>query len=389
MPRTVTESSCITNWRMRRSPSALTVASCLGDSPMIERLRVTLSFLSGTDRLLDWSPRAVAATARRVQVLQPLDPAQRVERGLEHVVRIVGAERLREDVLHARRLEDRPHRAAGDDARAGDCGLQEHPAGAEVTGDLAGDRRILQRHEDQVLLGVLHRLADRLGHLVGLAEADPDVSAAVADDDERREREPADTLHDLGHAVDGHHAVVQLEHARIDLRFCHYFSLWRRGLRPPLDSPANPRSLKHQAAGARRIGERLHASVIHVAAAIEHHALDALRLGLLGQELADELGGRDVAALRLAGAEDLAPAVHRQERPPRVVVDQLRIDVVQAAEHRQSRPPRGAAYEPPQPLMPDVARRPSFLRDHFAPAPAFLPTFRRTTSSAYLMPLPL
>src|SRR5204862_5767041 len=70
---------------------------------------------------------------------------------------------------------------------------------------------------------------------------DPNVSAAVAHDDERREREPAATLHDLGHAVDGHHAIVQLEHARIDLRFCHYFSLWRRGLRPPLDSPANTR----------------------------------------------------------------------------------------------------------------------------------------------------
>src|SRR5213594_4277569 len=154
MPRTVTESSCITNWRMRRSPSALTVASCLGDSPMIERLRVTLSFLSGTDRLLDWSPRAVAATARRVQVLQPLDPAQRVERGLEHVVRIVGAERLREDVLHARRLEDGSHGTARDDAGARHRRLQKDPAGAEMPRDLAGDRRVLQRHEDQILLGV-------------------------------------------------------------------------------------------------------------------------------------------------------------------------------------------------------------------------------------------
>src|SRR5882762_10071061 len=147
--------------------------------------------------------------------------------------------------------------------------------------------------------------------------------------------------------------------------------------------------LKDQAASSGCVGEGLHASVVHVAAAIEHHALDTLRLRLLGQEFPDQLRGGDVAALRLAGAEDLAPAVHRQERPPGVVVDQLRVDVVQAAEHRQPRPRRRAAHEPPQPLMPDVARRPPFLRDHFAPAPAFLPTFRRTTSSEYRMPLPL
>src|SRR5262245_55064652 len=95
--------------------------------------------------------------------------------------------------------------------------------------------------------------------------------------------------------------------------------------------------LEHQAASARRVGERLHPSVVHVTAAIEHHALDALRLRLLGQELADQLGRRDVAALRLPRPEDLAAAVDRQQRPARVVVDQLRVDVVEAAEHRQTR----------------------------------------------------
>src|SRR5882672_11544301 len=104
---------------MRRSPSARTVASCLGERPISERMSVTLSFVSGTDRLLHHD--AITAPPRRVQVLEPLDLAQRVDRGLEHVVRVVGAERLREDVLHARRLEYRPYRPAGDDARALDC----------------------------------------------------------------------------------------------------------------------------------------------------------------------------------------------------------------------------------------------------------------------------
>src|SRR2546426_1575672 len=368
---------------MWRRPSARTVASCLGDRPMSERVSVTLSLLSATDRLLH--QRAVATPPRRVQVLQALDPAQGVERRLEHVVRVIRSERLREDVLHARRLEDRPHGAPGDDARARHRRLEEDAPGAEVSGDLARDRRVLQRHEDQILLGVLHRLADRLGHLVGLAEADTHMAPTVADHHQRREREAAAALDDLGHAVDGDDAVIQFEHARIDLRFCHYISLWRGGLRPPLDSPANSRErgaaplstplrtrgsvgpppsrlpcelagawgrppldspansrergaaplstplrtrgsvgppplstpprtcgawgrphslprehvgrrwLENQAAGARCVGERLHASVVHIAPAIEYHALDPLRLRLLGQELSNELGGDDVA----------------------------------------------------------------------------------------------
>src|SRR5881296_3250246 len=198
------------------------------------------------------------------------------------------------------------------------------------------------------------------------------------------------------------------------------FSLGRRGLRPPLDSPANTREraaapsrlpltgeggfaplstpprtrgatgrLENEPAGASRVGKRLHAPVVHIAAAIEYHALDSLRLRLLGQELSNEFGGGDVAPGGLARTEHLAPTVHGQERSPRVVVYELRVDVVQAAEHGQPRPRLGAAQESAEPPMPDVPRRAPLLRDHLAPAPAFLPTFRRITSFAYLMPLPL
>src|SRR5262245_35381756 len=135
--------------------------------------------------------------------------------------------------------------------------------------------------------------------------------------------------------------------------------------------------LEHQAAGASRVGERLHSSVVHEPPAIEHYALDPLRLCLAGQKLANELGSRDVAAVRLTRPELFAPAVHRQQGATRVVVDQLRVDVTQAAEHGQPRPHLRAPDEPAQPLVPDVSRCPPFLRDHLAPAPAFLPTLRR------------
>src|SRR3990167_829966 len=166
MPRTVAVSWCVTRWRMRLSPSARTVSSCFGERPIIERTSVILSVLLATSRLL--RARAVPAAPHRVLVLQALDPPERVDRRLEDVVRVVRAERLGQDVLHARRLEDRPYRAPRDDARARDRGLEEHAPGAEVPRDLAGNRRVPERHEDEVLLGVLHGLADRLRHLVGL-----------------------------------------------------------------------------------------------------------------------------------------------------------------------------------------------------------------------------
>src|SRR5688572_16376032 len=105
-------SSCTADWLMRRSPSDLTVASCFGLMPMMLFLSVTLSFLPGTGCL---HPVAVGASAHRVQVLQSLDAPERVDGRLEHVVRIVRAEGLREDVLDAGRFEDRPHRAPRDD----------------------------------------------------------------------------------------------------------------------------------------------------------------------------------------------------------------------------------------------------------------------------------
>jgi len=90
-----------------------------------------------------------------------------------------------------------------------------------VAGDLDRNRGVAQGHEDQILLRVLDRLADGLRHLVGLAQPHAHVTAPVAHDDERRERETPAALDDLGHAVDGDHTVVELQHARIDLRFGH------------------------------------------------------------------------------------------------------------------------------------------------------------------------
>src|SRR5437879_4700750 len=147
--------------------------------------------------------------------------------------------------------------------------------------------------------------------------------------------------------------------------------------------------LKNEPAGAGRVGERLHPPVVLVAAAIEHYPLDPAALGVLREERADHLRRGDVAAGTVLDPERRAPAVHREDRPTRVVIDELRVDVVEAPEHREAGSRRGPAHVAPDPAVSEVARHPPLLYDHFAPAPAFLPTLRRTTSSAYLMPLPL
>jgi hypothetical protein len=58
-----------------------------------------------------------------------------------------------------------------------------------------------------VLLGLLDALGDGRGHLLGLAVTDAHGAVAVAHDHESGEAEAPTTLDDLGHAVDGHHAL--------------------------------------------------------------------------------------------------------------------------------------------------------------------------------------
>ena len=107
-------------------------------------------------------------------------------------------------------LDDGAHRAARDDARSLRSRLEEHPPAAEVAERLVRDRHAVERHPEDVLPRLVVPLADRLGHLVGLAEADADVTRLVADDDERAEAEAPPALDDLRDAVDVDDALLEL-----------------------------------------------------------------------------------------------------------------------------------------------------------------------------------
>ena len=102
-------------------------------------------------------------------------------------------------------LEDDPRRAAGDDAGTGRSRLHQHSTAAGLADDLVGDGAARERDLEQVALGLLGALLDRQRHFFGLAVAEPDTAVAVADHDERGERETTAALDDLGDAVDGDH----------------------------------------------------------------------------------------------------------------------------------------------------------------------------------------
>src|SRR6185436_15834077 len=99
-----------------------------------------------------------------------------------------------------------------------------------------------------------------------------------------------------------------------------------------------PVPLEHEPAGARSVGEGLHPSVVLIAAPVEHDPGDAGGLGARRKQRPDHLRGRDVPARFVLGHEALRTAVRRRERAARVVVDQLRRDVVQAAKDREPGP---------------------------------------------------
>src|SRR2546423_2289111 len=142
---------------------------------------------------------------------------------------------------------------------------------------------------------------------------------------------------------------------------------------------------KLQSGAARGFGQRLDSTVVGKTAAIEYDGLDARFAGTLRDRLADRR--RAFGARRRLDrlAQVGVGAGGGRQRPPRGIIDHLRIDMVQAAENSQPRPGRTTLEVAPQPAVPADPRG-ATIRDlvHYfsAPAPVFpvLPAFRRTRS---------
>src|SRR5581483_4309241 len=215
---------------------------------------------------------------------------QRVEGGLDHVVGVGGADRLRHHVLHTQRLEDGPHRAAGDDAGALWRGAYDHRAGAVMAAHIVMERApFTQGDAHHGAARLLGRLADRLRHLARLARAVADAALAVAHHDDGGKAEAAAALHHLGDAIDADKLfdelavlaltiapVAALAAAPAGRTIATAFAGTSAAASPaggPVASSwctchAGPSS-EIEAALAGGVGQRLHAAVEEIAAAIE------------------------------------------------------------------------------------------------------------------------
>src|ERR1700730_4138181 len=129
---------------------------------------------------------------------------------------------------------------------------------------------------------------------------------------------------------------------------------------------------------ARAVGERLDASVIQVAAAVEDDRFDPAFLCGGRKLLADRLGLSALVAL-----EALEPDPARtHERTTRRIVDELSEDAPIRAEHGQARALVRAGHLAAHTTVAAFAPLADGDVTH-----ARLPTFRRTNSPSYRMPL--
>ena len=150
--------------------------------------------------------RLDAALARdlldRRQLLQP------VHRRAHHVVRVRRAQALRQDVGDAGALHHGAHRTTGDHAGARRRRLHQHLARAVLARrPRAGSSTPVSGTVTMLRRAAVDRLADRFGDFVRLAGREADLALAVADGDERVEREAASALHDLRDAIDRDHVL--------------------------------------------------------------------------------------------------------------------------------------------------------------------------------------
>src|SRR3954471_16692654 len=268
---------------------------------------------------------------------------------LQHVDRVRRAERLREHVADAAELEHRAHASTGDDAGTGRRRAQEHARRIEATDRLVRDRLTVLRHGEHVLPRVVDGLRDREWDLARLPVADTDAIDLVTHHDERGEREAATALDDLRDAVDLDHALLELP-----------------GL---LHVDGH---LESQSSFARAVGECLDATVVQVAAAVEHDGFDSGLLRGCSEALADL--GRLLGLVALERLRQVEPR-RGGERAPRVVVDQLREDTAVRAKNEHARTVGRAADLPAHAAVAAEARFASRKGAH-----ARFPTFRRTYS---------
>src|SRR5712691_4014375 len=266
---------------------------------------------------------------------------ERLERGLDHVVRIGGAEGLGQNVLNSSRLENCAHRPTGDHARTIRGRFEKDSSRSVMTDRRVRNRRAAHGDGDHVLLGDLDPLLDRCRNFLGLPRSKADVSLTVADDHQGAESEVLSALDDLRHAVDvddlvDHSALGPLALATVAAG---------RSLSLTLNWPLHVSSLEFQTVFARGIRERFDVAVILITTAVEDHVGHALVLRLLRDQRADRFGRRLIGTALDAGI--LVATRCGGDGLASRIIDELHVNVLEALLHREARALRGPCDRAP------------------------------------------
>src|SRR3990172_13093475 len=135
----------------------------------------------------------------------------------------------------------------------------------------------------------------------------------------------------------------------------------RSSLQPPLTSFL---TLELEPCAPGSLGQSLHPAVELISAPVEDDPLDAVRLGLLRDQLPDQLGRRRVSPGLEFLAEFRRPATNRDERFSGLVVDELGVNVLQAPEDGEARTRGRSPHALPDPEMPDLPPLDLHARQH-------------------------
>src|SRR5690606_18789581 len=209
---------------------------------------------------------------------------QTVQCSANHVVWVAGTQALGYDVAHAHHFEDSAHWATGDNTSTFSCGRDQNGGCTVLTNYGVMQGAVFQRHFDQAATGLFHCLLNSNGYFAGFALTHADTTIAVTDHGQRSKAHGATTLNHFADAVDRNHFFFQ---AIIALLLWSLSALCFSHLIIPLE---------FQAGFTRGLGQRFHAAMVTEARAVESNRLDTRGLRLFGDALANEAGGRHVAA---------------------------------------------------------------------------------------------
>src|SRR5580704_12802382 len=411
MPRLAGVSATLDRRPILLRPRPLSVSRCEPGRPIALAVCSSIMFLSAVIVLLSriggvgFDALAARLQRRHLEVAPLGDRTrtvfarQRVEGGAHHVVGVRRALALGDDIVHAKRLEDGAHGAARDNAGAGRRRTQHDAARAVAAVDVVMQRpAFAQRHTHDAALRGFGRLADGLRHLARLAMAEADASLLIADDDKRGEAEATPALHHLRHAIDMHEAIDKLAVAllAVPIAAAAAFSFTRHWLLPSVDHRGALLSAarfhcvpsKVQTALAGAIRQRFDAPVIHVAAPVEHHFINAGLLRPLGEFHADALCGLD----RRAGLQRFAKCLFKRgggrKSVAPLVVDDLSVDLLRGAKNAEPRATvRMSADRAAHARLASI--RCGLGVSHAVASYFFLPSLRKINSPAYFTPFPL